>query len=65
MHPDIVAAYDYIFIWDEDLGVEHFNWDAYFSSSFFASEIWRYIPTYMLPVVECIHYLVLYFFCLL
>nr|GEV81277.1 hypothetical protein CTI12_AA034280 [Tanacetum cinerariifolium] len=29
MHPDIVAAYDYIFIWDEDLGVEHFNGDTY------------------------------------
>ncbi|PWA96961.1 hypothetical protein CTI12_AA034280 [Artemisia annua] len=29
MHPDIVSAYDYIFIWDEDLGVEHFNGDAY------------------------------------
>ncbi|KAJ8639267.1 hypothetical protein MRB53_015961 [Persea americana] len=25
LHPDIVAAYDYIFIWDEDLGVENFN----------------------------------------
>ncbi|MCD9640805.1 hypothetical protein HAX54_026454 [Datura stramonium] len=25
LHPDVVAAYDYIFIWDEDLGVEHFN----------------------------------------
>lgn len=25
LHPDIVASYDYIFIWDEDLGVEHFN----------------------------------------
>ncbi|GFQ08044.1 hypothetical protein PHJA_002948400 [Phtheirospermum japonicum] len=24
-HPDIVAAYDYIFIWDEDLGVDHFD----------------------------------------
>ncbi|KAF5956294.1 hypothetical protein HYC85_003519 [Camellia sinensis] len=23
MHPDIVATYDYIFIWNEDLGVEH------------------------------------------
>ncbi|KAJ0097892.1 hypothetical protein Patl1_27693 [Pistacia atlantica] len=23
--PDVVAAYEYIFIWDEDLGVEHFN----------------------------------------
>ncbi|GKA37468.1 hypothetical protein Tco_0724033 [Tanacetum coccineum] len=46
MHPNIVAAYDYIFIWDEDLGVEHFNGDAYFSSfSIFASEICRYIPT--------------------
>ncbi|EPS63684.1 hypothetical protein M569_11100, partial [Genlisea aurea] len=29
LHPDIVAAYDYIFIWDEDLGVEHFNADKY------------------------------------
>uniref|UniRef100_M4D7P1 Uncharacterized protein n=1 Tax=Brassica campestris TaxID=3711 RepID=M4D7P1_BRACM len=25
LHPDIVARYDYIFIWDEDLGVDHFN----------------------------------------
>lgn len=25
LHPDVVAAYDYIFIWDEDLGVEHFD----------------------------------------
>lgn len=25
LHPDVVAAYDYIFIWDEDLGVEHFE----------------------------------------
>ncbi|KAL8245448.1 hypothetical protein R6Q59_011706 [Mikania micrantha] len=29
LHPDIVAAYDYIFVWDEDLGVEHFNGDKY------------------------------------
>ncbi|CAI9767914.1 unnamed protein product [Fraxinus pennsylvanica] len=25
LHPDIVAPYDFIFIWDEDLGVEHFD----------------------------------------
>ena len=25
LHPDVVSAYDYIFIWDEDLGVEHFD----------------------------------------
>ncbi|KAJ4974805.1 hypothetical protein NE237_007979 [Protea cynaroides] len=25
LHPVIVAPYDYIFIWDEDLGVEHFD----------------------------------------
>ncbi|KAJ7568394.1 hypothetical protein O6H91_01G031000 [Diphasiastrum complanatum] len=25
LHPDIVGAYEYIFIWDEDLGVENFN----------------------------------------
>ncbi|OVA10120.1 Protein of unknown function DUF707 [Macleaya cordata] len=29
LHPDVVAAYDYIFIWDEDLGVEHFNSEKY------------------------------------
>nr|GLL23433.1 uncharacterized protein LOC109187461 [Ipomoea trifida] len=29
LHPGIVAQYDYIFIWDEDLGVEHFNADRY------------------------------------
>ena len=25
LHPDIVAEYNYIFLWDEDLGVEHFH----------------------------------------
>ncbi|CAL5374381.1 unnamed protein product [Camellia sinensis] len=29
MHPDIVATYDYIFIWNEDLGVEHFNGEKF------------------------------------
>ncbi|KAI5570547.1 hypothetical protein BDE02_11G037000 [Populus trichocarpa] len=25
LHPAVVSIYDYIFLWDEDLGVEHFN----------------------------------------
>ena len=25
LHPDVVSIYDYIFLWDEDLGVEHFD----------------------------------------
>lgn len=25
LHPDIVAEYSYIFLWDEDLGVDNFN----------------------------------------
>lgn len=25
LHPDIVAEYSHIFLWDEDLGVENFN----------------------------------------
>lgn len=25
LHPDIVAGYEYIFLWDEDIGVEHFD----------------------------------------
>ncbi|KAJ0256840.1 Uncharacterized protein HA466_0078120 [Hirschfeldia incana] len=29
LHPDIIAPYDYIFIWDEDLGLEHFNAEEY------------------------------------
>ncbi|XP_057472019.1 uncharacterized protein LOC130760648 isoform X1 [Actinidia eriantha] len=29
LHPDIVAEYDYIFLWDEDLGVEDFNPERY------------------------------------
>ncbi|XP_057812813.2 uncharacterized protein LOC131026840 [Cryptomeria japonica] len=29
LHPDVVATYEYIFIWDEDLGVEHFNAEEY------------------------------------
>lgn len=29
LHPDVVAPYDYIFIWDEDLGVEHFDAEKY------------------------------------
>ncbi|KAL9300711.1 hypothetical protein AtEden1_Chr2g0245681 [Arabidopsis thaliana] len=29
LHSDIVALYDYIFIWDEDLGVDHFNAEEY------------------------------------
>ncbi|XP_044483838.1 uncharacterized protein LOC123209765 isoform X2 [Mangifera indica] len=29
LHPDVVAAYEYIFIWDEDLDLEHFNGEKY------------------------------------
>jgi hypothetical protein len=29
LHPDIVAPYDYIFIWDEDLGVDNFDAEKY------------------------------------
>lgn len=25
MHPDVVAAYEYVFLWDEDLGVDYFD----------------------------------------
>ncbi|CAN1236112.1 hypothetical protein LINGRAPRIM_LOCUS1640 [Linum grandiflorum] len=31
MHPDIVAEYDYIFLWDEDIGVDHFDPTRYIS----------------------------------
>ncbi|XP_020222798.1 uncharacterized protein LOC109805200 [Cajanus cajan] len=29
LHPDIVSIYDYIFLWDEDIGVEHFSPSRY------------------------------------
>ncbi|PPD87636.1 hypothetical protein GOBAR_DD15405 [Gossypium barbadense] len=31
LHPDIVSEYGYIFLWDEDLGVDHFNAKRYLS----------------------------------
>ncbi|RVW64206.1 hypothetical protein CK203_046386 [Vitis vinifera] len=31
LHPDIVAEYNYIFLWDEDLGVENFHPGRYVS----------------------------------
>ncbi|CAN8231468.1 unnamed protein product [Cochlearia groenlandica] len=31
LHPDIVSEYEYIFLWDEDLGVQHFNPRKYIS----------------------------------
>ncbi|KAF8088538.1 hypothetical protein N665_0538s0033 [Sinapis alba] len=31
LHPDIVSAYYYIFLWDEDLGVDHFDAKRYVS----------------------------------
>ncbi|KAK6915253.1 Protein of unknown function DUF707 [Dillenia turbinata] len=31
LHPDVVAEYKYIFLWDEDLGVEYFRPDRYLS----------------------------------
>ncbi|KAF7842820.1 uncharacterized protein G2W53_005118 [Senna tora] len=31
MHPDIVAEYNYIFLWDEDIGVENFDPKKYLS----------------------------------
>nr|GLL31083.1 uncharacterized protein LOC109173468 isoform X2 [Ipomoea trifida] len=45
LHPDVVAAYDYIFIWDEDLGVEHFNGDRQVYAT--SEETWsRYISAW-------------------
>ncbi|RRT50072.1 hypothetical protein B296_00032585 [Ensete ventricosum] len=40
LHPDIVFFYDYLFLWDEDLGVENFHpgryiCDYHLSYSFF------------------------------
>jgi len=29
LHPDVVAAYDYIFIWGEDVEFDHFDAEKY------------------------------------
>ncbi|XP_044428326.1 uncharacterized protein [Triticum aestivum] len=29
LHPSIMAPYDYVFLWDEDLGVDNFTAEAY------------------------------------
>lgn len=29
LHPDVVSIYDYVFLWDEDLGVKNFNPERY------------------------------------
>lgn len=47
LHPDIVAPYEYIFIWDEDLGVEHFDSEKYVFEAFdflimAISKLWKF-----------------------
>lgn len=32
LHPDIVSDYAYIFLWDEDLGVDNFDARRYISN---------------------------------
>jgi hypothetical protein len=31
LHPDVVAPYEYIFVWDEDLGLDNFDADLWVS----------------------------------
>lgn len=38
LHPDIISDYAYVFLWDEDLGVEDFNGKRYK----FESRAWLY-----------------------
>ncbi|KAL6135830.1 hypothetical protein ACLB2K_068055 [Fragaria x ananassa] len=48
LHPDIVASYEYIFIWDEDLGVEHFNAEEgvlrIHYAALFENNFWNELP---------------------
>ncbi|KAL6511566.1 hypothetical protein OROGR_021163 [Orobanche gracilis] len=43
LHPDIVAPYDYIFIWDEDVGIEHFDGEEFVEimAPVFSRDAWR------------------------
>jgi hypothetical protein len=38
LHPSIVAPYEYIFLWDEDLGVDNFTAEEYVCVWFLNSE---------------------------
>ena len=39
LHPDIVAEYGYIFLWDEDLGVESFHPQRYVIATVLAIDV--------------------------
>ncbi|KAE8727673.1 E3 ubiquitin-protein ligase RNF43-like [Hibiscus syriacus] len=43
LHLDVVSSYEYIFTWDEDLGVEHFNAQSFveITAPVFSWEAWR------------------------
>ncbi|PTQ26477.1 hypothetical protein MARPO_1454s0001 [Marchantia polymorpha] len=44
LHPDIVARYNYIFLWDEDLGVENFHADSWLRFVLKSLQYKRYHP---------------------
>lgn len=39
LHPDVVAEFEYIFIWDEDLGVDNFTSEEYVELFFSSNSI--------------------------
>ena len=52
MHPDIIAQYNYVFLWDEDLGVEHFHADKWDYSKpeicvYLKYKFWAVFPSLM------------------
>lgn len=54
LHPDIVAPYDYIFIWDEDLGVENFDPEEWDKKSDILLLIYRLlIKLFFKPKCQC------------
>ncbi|RRT64970.1 hypothetical protein B296_00039273, partial [Ensete ventricosum] len=40
LHPDVVSVYDYIFLWDEDLGVENFHPRRYIRVYYYGLKGW-------------------------
>ena len=55
LHPDIVAEYSYIFLWDEDLGVENFNPQRYLLAKL---NILSCIPSFQL--LQCSNFIFLF-----
>jgi hypothetical protein len=60
LHPDIVAEYSYIFLWDEDLGVEDFHPEQYVGFNLLLIEKMVCVKSCKIASVTSFHIIILY-----